>query len=264
MIQMLRKLLLYRFFILSSIRTDLINRFARSKLGGLWMLINPLAQVAIYAIILSNILAARLPEIDNKYGFAIYLMAGLLAWTLFSETVSQCLNLFLEKGNIIKKMQFPIITLPVIVMGTCLLNNALLFISMVFIFVLLGHHFDLVVLWLLPLTLLLAFFSVGLGLILGVLNVFIRDIGQAIPIILQMLFWFTPIIYPISIIPEGYRHWLYLNPMYYFTNSHQEVIVFGRAPQIESILIIGLLSGLLLLLSLFIYRRASAELVDVL
>ena len=76
---MLRSLFAYRQFILSSIRNEIVSRFARSKLGGLWMIINPLAQVAIYALILSNVLAAKLPGIENKYAYAIYLMSGLLA-----------------------------------------------------------------------------------------------------------------------------------------------------------------------------------------
>ena len=76
---MIRSLWQYRHFILCSIQNELITRFARSKLGGLWMIINPLAQVAIYALILSSVLAAKLPGIDNKYAYAIYLMAGMLA-----------------------------------------------------------------------------------------------------------------------------------------------------------------------------------------
>ena len=261
---MLRSLWQYRHFVLSSIRNELISRFVRSKLGGLWVIINPLAQVAIYALILSNVLAVKLPGIDNKYAYAIYLMAGLLCWALFSEIVSRCLNLFIEQGNLMKKMQFPRITLPAIVVGSNLLNNILLFICMVVIFLLLGHHFSLMILWLLPLTILLAAFALGAGLVLGVLNVFVRDLGQAVPIILQMWFWFTPIVYPASIIPEDYRHWLVFHPMYHFIDAYHDLIVYGRAPQIEGVFIIGVLTVLFLILSLFLFRRSIEEMVDVL
>lgn len=264
MFGMLKSLWQYRYFVLSSIRNELNSRFARSKLGGIWLIINPLAQVAIYALILSNVLAAKLPGIDNKYGYAIYLMAGLLAWTLFSEIVSRCLNLFIEQGNLMKKVQFPRITLPAIVIGSNLLNNIILFICMVVIFLLLGHHFSLITLWLLPLTIMLATFALGIGLILGVLNVFVRDLSQAVPIILQMWFWFTPIVYPDSIIPENYRHWLALNPLYHFTDAYHKLIVYGRTPQIEGIFIIGVLTVLFLILSLFLFRRSIEEMVDVL
>ena len=80
---MFRDLIQYRRFIFQSIYNELFSQFVRSKLGGLWVIINPLSQVLIYALILSNILAAKLPGIDNKYAYAIYLMAGLLSWNLF-------------------------------------------------------------------------------------------------------------------------------------------------------------------------------------
>lgn len=264
MFGMFRNLWLYRHFVLSSIRNELISRFARSKLGGLWMVINPLAQVAIYALILSNVLAAKLPGIDNQYAYAIYLMAGLLGWTLFSEIIGRCLTLFIEQGNLMKKMSFPRITLPTIVVGSCLLNNVLLFIAMLVIFALLGHQFSIAMLWLIPLTLTVVVLALGIGLILGVLNVFLRDIGQVVPIILQVWFWFTPIVYPENIIPESYRHLLNLNPMYPITRTYHQVLVYNVAPEFGDSAIICLISLGLMVLSLFMFRRASAEMVDAL
>ncbi len=254
----------YRNFVLSSIRNEFKSRFARSKFGGLWMIVQPLSQVLIYALILSNVLAAKLPGIDNKYAYAIYLMAGLLAWTLFSEITSRCLTLFIEQGNLMKKMNFPRITLPTIVIGSSVINNILLFISMVGIFLLLGHQFNLTILWLIPLTLIVIIFAIGIGLILGIMNVFMRDIGQAFPIILQVWFWFTPIIYPENIIPESYRHLLSLNPFYPIVSAYHQVLVYNKTPDINSLAIISVIAAILALLSLFLFRRASAEMVDVL
>jgi lipopolysaccharide transport system permease protein len=266
MLAMIRSLFLYKHFILSSIRNELVTKFIRSKLGGLWIIINPLSQVAIYALILSNVLAAKLPGIESTYAYAIYLMAGLLAWNLFSELISRCLNLFIENGNLMKKMSFPKITLPTIVLGSAVLNNVLLFIAMLVIFVILGHSFSLVILWLIPLTILLATLALSLGLILGIFNVFLRDTGQVVPIILQVWFWFTPIVYPISIIPEKYHQLLMiLNPMFPITNAYQTIIVYGRAPELNSGLIFIIISTFVLLaFSLFLFRRATEEMVDVL
>lgn len=266
MFAIMHSLLQYRHFILSSIRNELVAKFVRSKLGGLWMIINPLSQVAIYALILSNVLAAKLPGIESTYAYAIYLMAGLLAWTMFSEIVSRCLNLFIENGNLMKKMSFPKITLPTIVLGSCLLNNLLLFIAMLGLFALLGHGFTSALLWLIPLTLLLATLALSFGLILGIFNVFLRDIGQVIPIVLQVWFWFTPIVYPVSIIPEKYHSLLMsLNPIFPITNAYQQIIVYGKAPSLDSgLLPIAMITFVLLGLSLFLFRRATEEMVDVL
>ena len=254
----------YRHFVLSSIRNEMVSRFVRSKLGGLWMIINPLSQVLIYALIFSNVLASRLPDADNKYSYAFYLLAGQLAWMLFSEIISRCLNIFIEQGNLLKKMSFPRITLPAIVVGSSLLNNFLLFIAVMGIFAVFGQQFSINMLWLLPLTIVVVLLAIGIGLILGILNVFLRDIGQVVPIILQIWFWFTPIVYPEKIIPESYRYLMEYNPMYSIVSSYHQVLVYNQAPHIESVVIVSGIAIVLVLLSLFMFRRASAEMVDVL
>ena len=264
MLSMFTSLWQYRHFVLSSIRNELASRFARSKLGGLWMIINPLSQVLIYALILSNILLAKLPGIDNKYGYAIYLMAGLLAWNLFSEITSRCSTLFIEQGNLMKKISFPRITLPTIVVGSCALNNVLLFISMLGIFALLGHQFSSVMLWLIPLTIVVVALALGLGLILGVMNVFVRDVGQGFPIILQVWLWFTPIVYPVNIIPESYRHLMAFNPMFTVIDSYHQILVYNKTPDMNGLIIIAAIASVLMLIGLFLFRRSSAEMVDVL
>ena len=96
----------YRFFIVSSIKTELRSKFVRSSLGGLWMILNPLSQVLIFAFVLSAVLSAKLPGITNQYAYAIYLMAGTLGWSLFAEIVNRCLTLFIDNGNILKNWYF--------------------------------------------------------------------------------------------------------------------------------------------------------------
>lgn len=254
----------YRFFILSAIQNDQRSRFARSRLGALWMIINPLAQVAIYAVILSNVMAAKLPGITNKYGYAIYLMAGLLGWNLFNELITRCLTLFIEQGNLLKKMAFPPITLPAIAAGSCLLNNLMLFTAMFFLFVLLGHSFSWAMLYLLPLTLMVVALGLSIGLMLGIINVFLRDMGQVVPILLQLWFWFTPIVYPENIIPERFRQLLNLNPMYPISQAYHQVLVYGHAPSNHILFAIAFFTASLCALSLFMFKQASPEMADVL
>ncbi|WP_122587967.1 ABC transporter permease [Pseudomonas viridiflava] len=264
MLELFRSLWGYRGFVFSSIRNEFSARFARSRLGGLWMIINPLAQVAIYALVLSNVLAAKLPGIDNKYAYAVYLMAGMLAWSLFSEVIGRCLTLFIDQGNLMKKMRFPRITLPVIVAGSCILNYLLLFGAILLVFAALGQWPHWQMLWLVPLTLVLMALAVGLGLILGVLNVFVRDVGQVIPILLQVWFWFTPIVYPLNIIPEQFKSVMAFNPMFPLVSAYHDVLVYGRSPDIQSLLVSAAVALFLMLLGLFMFRRAAPEMVDVL
>lgn len=254
----------YRQFIIGSIKNELTLRFTRSKLGALWVIINPLTQVLIYALILSNVLAAKLPGIESKYSYAIYLTAGILGWSLFNEIITRCLTLFIDQGNLLKKISFPKITLPIIAIGSSLLNHLFLLLAVVAVFLALGHSFNLLFLWLVPITLLLILFAASIGLILGTINVFIRDVAQVVPIFLQLFFWFTPIVYPISIIPESYRWLLTLNPVFAFTSSYQNILVYGKHPDYLSLTCVAVLTIFLSLLCAKIYLKASEEMTDML
>lgn len=254
----------FRHFIVSSVRSEFASRFARSRLGGLWMILNPLAQAAMFAFVLSTVLAARLPGVDSRYGFALFLMAGLLAWSLFQETVNRCLTVFIDNGNLLKKMVFPRICLPLVVAGSALVSNLLLLAATFAVFALLGQLPGVQALWLPVLIGLTLALSLGLGLTLGVLNVFLRDIGQVMPIVMQFAFWFTPIVYAPSLIPERIRPLLALNPMYPVVTAYQDVLVYGRTPQLASLAVVAVTAVLLLGFALFLFRRASAEMVDAL
>lgn len=252
----------YRFFIISSIKTELRTKFIRSRLGGLWMILNPLAQVLIFAFILSAVLSAKLPGIDNQYAYAIYLMAGILGWSLFAEIVNRCLTLFIDNGNILKKLSFPKIALPLIVTGSALVNNLLLFVAILAIFGVLGHPPGIALIWLPVLMVVTIALAVGLGLGLGVLNVFMRDIGQVVPVIMQLMFWFTPIVYMIKIIPEQYRGWLVLNPLIPIVTGYQDVLLYNRTPNLASLGEVAIVAAVLLAFSLLIFRKGSPEMVD--
>ena len=228
------------------------------------MIINPLAQVLIYALILSNVLAAKLPGIDNTYAYALYLTAGIAAWSLFSEIVGRCLTLFIENGNLMKKMRFPKIAMPAISVGSCLLNYFFLLVSVLIVFAVLGRMPGPETILLIPITLVTVTLGLGIGLMLGILNVFVRDIGQVVPIVLQMLFWFTPIVYPISVVPESIRAVIELNPMLPIVSAYHDVLVFGNIPDWQPLLLTFTTSAALLLLGLFMFRRAAPEMVDVL
>lgn len=254
----------YRYFILSSVRNELLNQFARSRMGGLWMLIHPLVMVAIYAFVLSAVLRARLEGISSQYAYAIYLTSGILAWALFNDILTRCLNLFVSNANLLKKMVVPKVTLPLIALGAAVINNLMLFAAILVIFALLGHWPTPALLWLPLLTLILVMLALGLGLIVAVLNVFIRDVAQVVPIVLQILFWFTPILYPVVIIPEHLRHWLIFNPLYPLISGYQSVLAYQQSPALLPVLAVGALALALCLLGFWLVRRASAEMVDVL
>lgn len=254
----------YRHFILTSIRNDLRVRFARSRLGAIWGILQPLAQGGIYAIVFTRVLGAKLPDAPNKFAYAIYLLAGLAGWTLFSEVVTRCLTIFVDNGSLLKKMVFPRICLPLIVTGSSLQNNLLLLAATMGIFIAVGDYPGWVWLWVPMLTAVTVLFGLALGLILGVLNVFVRDVAQVMNIVLQLWFWLTPIVYAVNILPGHFALVLRLNPMYAICSSYQQVFVWGQPPHFKTLGAIVVLSLVLLAIGMSLFRRASSDMVDVL
>jgi lipopolysaccharide transport system permease protein len=254
----------YRHFIVSSIRNDLRSRFARSKLGAVWMTLQPLAQVLIYSLVLTRIMVAKLPGIDSPYAYSIYLLAGMQAWSLFNEVVTRSLTVFVENGSLLKKIVFPRVCLPIVVLGSALVNNILLFVVMMIVFALLGHFPLYALLWMPVLTLVTAAFSLGLGLLMGVLNVFVRDVAQFMMVVLQLWFWLTPVVYMVSIIPERLHTAMHLNPMYWIVAAYQETLVYGRAPELNGLAVVTVAALILLACSLLLFRKAAPDMVDVL
>lgn len=254
----------FRQFIVSSVRSEFAGRFARSRLGALWMILNPLAQSVIVAFVLSSVLVSRLPGVASRYGYAMYLMAGMLGWSLFQETVTRSLTVFTDNGNLLKKLSFPRVCLPLVVAGITSVSNLALSLVTLAIFLVLGHVPGVHAVWLPMLWMLTLAVSLSLGLALGVINVFVRDVGQVVPILLQFMFWLTPIIYVPELVPEEFRSWLAFNPLYAIVASYQNVLVFGRAPDWNGLAWVALFTAAMLALSLHLFRRASAEMVDLL
>jgi lipopolysaccharide transport system permease protein len=255
----------YRYFILSSIKVEFKGRFARSRLGGLWVIIHPLIQAATFALVLGQLLSGRLPDMaDNKLAYPIYLLAGTLGWTLFTEVINRCLTVFIENASLLKKLVFPKICLPLIVTGSALVNNVFLFAAILLVFMILGFLPGPNIFWIPLLTVVNLALALGIGLIMGTLNVFMRDIGQVVTVVLQLAFWFTPIVYSPNIVPEAVQGWMKLNPMYWVVKGYQNAILYNLPPPWVQLGWVSLLALVLLAMAMGLFRRASSEIVDVL
>jgi lipopolysaccharide transport system permease protein len=260
--QMLRALFAYRGFIFGSVRREFQAKYSNSLLGAAWTVINPLAMIVVYTVVFSQIMRAKLPGVDSQFAYSIYLCAGVLTWTFFSETVSRAQNVFLENANLLKKISFPRLCLPVIVVANASLNFAIIF-GLFTIFLLFSGSFPGVVyLALFPVLLVQVLFSVGLGITLGVLNVFFRDVGQLFGVVLQFWFWLTPVVYPINILPAYVRDALRYNPMTNIITSYQNILVKGQWPDWSSLWPVTLIAVLLCLMGMQLFRKHAGEMVD--
>ncbi len=209
---MLQGIWSYRGFVMGSVKREFQSKYGNAVLGATWTLLSPLAMIAVYTVIFAQVMATRLPGTTSPFSYSIYLCAGILTWGLFAEITTRGQNMFLEQGNLIKKVSFPRICLPLIVVLSSLLNFAIIFGLFVLFLVATGNFPGWVFAALFPVLLLQVLLSIGLGMILGVLNVFFRDVGQFFNIAIQFWFWLTPIVYPASIVPPEVSRFFAFNP----------------------------------------------------
>ncbi|WP_303851562.1 ABC transporter permease [Seleniivibrio woodruffii] len=252
----------FRAFIAGSVLTGFRVKFARSRLGGLWGVISPLCQSAVYALVLSSVLSPRTSSAEVSY--AAYLLAGTLGWAFFADVTLGCVNVFTDNANIIKKVSFPSAVLPFAAAGTAVINAALLLVSVAVVFIFTGQRVTAYALWLPALYGCALLLGLGLGFLLGILNVFMRDIKHMMQVVMQFWFWLTPVVYMADIIPAGYGHLLKLNPLYPVVTGFQDALVFGRQPAILPLVLVSAVGAGLVFLSLVLYRRAEGEMADVL
>lgn len=252
----------YRSFILISIAQEIRSRYAGSLLGSSWAVLQPLMMIVIYTIIFSQVMQARLPGAGNGFAYSVYLCAGALPWMYFAEILQRMTGVFIDNANLIRKTSIPRICLPAVVLGSSSVNIAITY-ALFIPFLLASGNFPGPVILLVPVALLVqTMMAIGLGLLLATLNVFFRDIGHATGIVLQFAFWFTPIVYPLSIVPEWARDVLRLNPMFHVIEFQHQIFSNEARPDPAMLLPPLVLGLILLLLGFAAYRRLQGEVAD--
>lgn len=259
---MIKALWAYRGFILSSVKREFQLKYRNSLLGAAWTVLNPLAMIIVYTVIFAQVMRAKLPGVDSPFAYSIYLCAGVLTWGLFAEITSRAQNVFLENANLLKKLSFPRLCLPVTVVATACLNFSIVFGLFTSFLLISGNFPGVAYVALLPVLAIHVTLAIGLGVSLGVLNVFFRDVGQFFNIFLQFWFWLTPIVYPANILPERLRPLMNLNPLAHLTGAYQTILVNGQWPQWQTLWPAALLAAALCLLGFRLFKKRAGEMVD--
>lgn len=252
----------YRAFIVGSVKREFQSKYRNSLLGVAWPIIQPLAMILVYTVIFSQIMRAKLPGIDSTFAYSIYLCIGIITWSLFSEITTKAQTVFIDNANLLKKLSFPRICLPVIVILTALLNFGIIFALFTAFLSLSGNFPGWVFFDCIPLLILQVAFAIGLGITLGVLNVFFRDIGQFYAIFLQFWFWLTPIVYSSNILPAQVRPLLSYNPLFALTESYQNIFTKGIEPNWLSLWPLLVAAIIFNYLGFALFRKHSGEIVD--
>jgi len=208
-------------------------------MGVMWSFLNPMFMLIIYTFVFSNVFKARwggsIPE--NKFEFAIMLFVGMIIHGLFAETLNRAPGLILSNTNYVKKVVFPLEILPVAVIGAALFHALVSVLVLTVFFIVLNGFVQWTIVFL-PLVLCpLVLMTIGMAWALSSLGVFLRDVAQPIGMIMTALLFASPVLYPLTALPEYIRPWLMLNPLTFPIEQARRVIISGQIPNWEGLVI---------------------------
>lgn len=251
----------FRFLLRELVTRDLKSRYAGSTLGFLWAFATPLWQLGLYSIVFSVILRIPLTG-EATDSFAAFLFAGLLPWMAISEGVTRGTTAVVDNANLVKKHSFPSELLVVAVALSALAHAA---IALVLFTVERAFAGSLV--WsrlpLLLVALVLQFaFTLGLGWALATVYVYLRDVQHGLGLVLSALFYLTPMVYPIALVPENLRAAVEANPLSSIVALYRAFLIGSRPPEWTSVALLAAIALVLFGAGLAFFRRSSSSFVD--
>jgi homopolymeric O-antigen transport system permease protein len=211
---------------------EVLGRYRGSWLGLLWPFITPLLMLALYTFVFGVVFSGRhwAGAGEGIGEFAIILFAGLILHGVLAEVMSQCPKLIRSNRNYVKRVVFPLEVLPVVTLGGAVVHALISFMMLLAVQLLLTGRLPVTILLLPAVLAPFALFCLGLGWILTSLGVYFRDISQILRPITTALLFLSPVLYPVSRLPEVMQHLLYLNPLSFIVVQTREVLIFGRGP----------------------------------
>jgi len=216
--------------IVSLTRRELAARYRGSVLGILWALLTPVVMIAIFTIIFAGIFKARFGNSNSQWDYALYLFCGLLPWNAFQESLQLSSNTIVAHANLVKRVVFPLETLPVAQSLAAVANQMFGTVALIIATAFLRHELHATVLFLPLLVIPQIIATLGGAWLLASLGVFVRDIVQGITLFLMAWMYLTPIIYPESLVPERYRAIVNLNPFTPLVRNYRRILLEGNTP----------------------------------
>lgn len=224
-------LLKYRELLWEMTRRELSQRYRGSFLGAVWSLIIPLLMLLIYTFVFGVVFKAKWAGVNPNLPpeqFALILFAGIAPFTVFSEVANRAPTLVITSPNYVKKVIFPLEVLPVVSLLVALINSLISLIMIIVANLVIMHTIS-STLFLVPLAYLpLTFLSLMAGWLLSSLGVYIRDIGQGIGVVVQVLYFVSPVFYSIESVPARLQPILALNPLSTIIQGFRQVLLWGQ------------------------------------
>jgi lipopolysaccharide transport system permease protein len=229
----------YRELVRNLVLKDLKLKYRDSVLGFLWSLANPLLLIFVYSFVFGHVFRG------GPANFAYFLMVGILPWNFFAQSLMMSTGSIVDNGNLIRKVALPMEVFPV---ATVLFNLAQYLLALVVFFPMAVLFFKVSPAWswinFLPILVLQVLFTLGVGFIVSTATVFYRDVRHLTEVLLILLFWLTPIVYDIHVVPESLRTVVYMNPLSYFILAYQDALYYGSFLPSDRIMFVAALAAL--------------------
>lgn len=263
------------FLFLQWFKRELSGRYRGSWLGMLWPILQPLVQIAVFTLIFHGFMRMRWPMAaasdpiapagaSEAWTYGLNVLAGLAVFNFFAEVLGRSPSVVLTQPNLVTKVRFPLVLLPIVTVSTALLVHV--GVGCVALMLASGingtwsWHMLWLPLWLIP----IVFYGTGLAFLLGSLGVYVRDIGHIMPSITSLLMFLTPIFYPLDSVPQNLRKLFELNPIAWGTESLRHLLLKGQMFDLHGFFLQLTISSIMLALSIWVFRKLEAGFSDVL
>lgn len=235
-------------------------RYKQSVLGIFWALLQPLSLMLIFTFIFS--LIARIP-LEGAPSYAIFVYTALLPWNYFSSGVGNATNSLVSHSQFVTKVYFPREILPITYVVAALFDFAVAATLLIGLMIYYQVRPTANALYAIPIIMILTCFSLAVSFVMSATQVRFRDVGVAVPLLLQLWMFLTPIIYPLSAVPARLRPFYSLNPMVGVIENFRAVILRGSSPDFRTLLVSAAVSIVLLFFSYLYFKRVEATMADV-
>ena len=253
MIDELKGVIRYRDLVGQLISKGIKTRYKRSVLGVAWTMLQPLLTMIVLTLVFSSMF-----QFSNS-DYALYVLSGIIVWSFFAQSTTAATGDLLWSGGLISKLPLPKSVFAVSAVGIALVNLLLALLVYILIAVVLGHQIEAVLL-LLPLPIiLLGLFGLGVGLTVSAGAVYFPDVLPTYEILLVVWMYLTPVIYPVEVLPESVQNLIRFNPLFHLIQPFRAILIEGRPPSAESLLISATFAISALLAGWWLFTRKSRD-----
>jgi len=223
-------------------------RYKNSILGFMWSLLTPLLYLAIFSFIFSN----AFPDLEN---YPLFVLTGLIFWNFYSNATNATISSVINSKGVLKSINVETITLPIAEVVATFINLLLSFIPFSILMLIFDAKVGPETLLLIPILILFVIFTIGVGLFFCAFNIYFRDVGILYTTLTPALFYFTPIAYSYSLIPENLLIIVKINPLFHYMQFFRNVLYYNEAPGITSWIIVTTITAVTIGIGLFTFKR---------